>query len=108
MNDDAMDKLWRDFHVGKLDASKYDALSFPKYVEDLDRITASKILQDQHAKAMADRISRDNIRRIEVEAFKKTYIKIRSENIVLSHENAIELVKMIYKEAAAITYEDIV
>lgn len=108
MNDEAMDKLWKDFHVGKLDASKYDALSFPNYDKDLDRITAASILQEQHARATADRISRDNIRRIEVEAFKKTYIKIRSENIVLSHESAIELVKMIYKEAATITYEDIV
>ena len=108
MNDDAMDKLWRDFHIGKPAASKYDALNFPNYVKDLDRITASSILQEQHDRAMAERISRDNIRRKEVEAFKKTYIKIRSENIVLSHENAIELAKMIYKEADTITYEDIV
>lgn len=39
-------------------------------------------------------------------SFKEKYIKIRTDNIALTHEHAIELVKMIEREAALITYED--
>lgn len=41
-----------------------------------------------------------------VAAFKETYIKLRTNNIVLDHQTAIELAKMIYSEADTITYED--
>lgn len=38
--------------------------------------------------------------------YKEMYIKIRCDNIALSHENAIELVKMIRDEAGMLSYED--
>lgn len=39
--------------------------------------------------------------------FKQHYITIRTNNLALSHESAIELVKMIMREAHSINYEDI-
>ena len=39
-------------------------------------------------------------------AFRESYIKIRTNNIVLDHQSAIELTKLIYAEAATLTYED--
>lgn len=43
---------------------------------------------------------------LRVTAFRERYIKIRTDNIALTHEHAIELVKMIEREASLITYED--
>ena len=40
-------------------------------------------------------------------AFRESYIKIRTNNIVLDHQSALELTKLIYAEADSITYEDI-
>lgn len=42
-----------------------------------------------------------------VKAFKKSYIKVRTDNIILDHNTAIELVKMINSEADTLTYKDI-
>lgn len=39
-------------------------------------------------------------------AFRDPYIKIRTNNIVLDHQSAIELTKLIYAEAAMLTYKD--
>lgn len=39
-------------------------------------------------------------------AFRESYIKIRTNNIVLDHQSAIELTKLIYAEADSLTYED--
>lgn len=43
---------------------------------------------------------------LELIAFKKLYTKVRIDNLALTHEAAIELVKMIQREADQITYED--
>ena len=40
-------------------------------------------------------------------AFRESYIKIRTNNIVLDHQSAIELTKLIYAEADTLTYKDI-
>lgn len=40
-------------------------------------------------------------------AFRESYIKIRTDNVVLDHQSAIELTKLIYAEADTLTYEDI-
>lgn len=40
-------------------------------------------------------------------AFRESYIKIRTNNIVLDHQSATELTKLIYAEAATLTYKDI-
>lgn len=47
-----------------------------------------------------------NIKDAHITKFKETYIKLRTDNIVLDHRTAIELAKMIYAEADTITYED--
>lgn len=39
--------------------------------------------------------------------FKHHYITVRANNLALSHESAIELVKMIMHDADTINYEDI-
>ena len=39
--------------------------------------------------------------------FRETYVKLRSENIVLDHQSAIELAKMIHSEAELITMSDL-
>ena len=44
--------------------------------------------------------------RSKLRAFRESYIKIRTNNIVLDHQSAIELTKLIYAEAATLTYED--
>lgn len=58
-----------------------------------------------HSRMMME--SRERERQLDaVEQFKQSYIKIRTDNIVLDHQSAIELTKMIFKEAATLTYED--
>ena len=52
---------------------------------------------------------RISILRYEQEAlakFKKSYIKIRTDNVVLDHSTAIELTKMIHSEADTLTFKD--
>lgn len=44
--------------------------------------------------------------RSKLKAFRESYIKIRTNNIVLDHQSAIELTKLIYDEADSLTYED--
>lgn len=44
--------------------------------------------------------------RSKLRAFRESYIKIRTNNIVLDHQSAIELTKLIYAEADSLTYED--
>lgn len=41
-------------------------------------------------------------------AFRESYIKIRTNNVVLDHQSAIELTKLIYAEADSLTYEDMI
>ena len=41
-----------------------------------------------------------------LKAFRESYIKIRTNNIVLDHQSAIELTKLIYAEADSLTYTD--
>lgn len=44
--------------------------------------------------------------RSKLRAFRESYIKIRTNNIVLDHQSAIELTKLIYAEADSLTYID--
>lgn len=53
-----------------------------------------------------DKLNRANQQTLHLAAFKERYIKIRTDNIALTHEHAIELVKMIEREAELITYKD--
>ena len=41
-----------------------------------------------------------------LKAFRESYIKIRTNNVVLDHQSAIELTKLIYAEADSLTYID--
>ena len=41
-----------------------------------------------------------------LKAFRESYIKIRTNNVVLDHQSAIELTKLIYAEAELLTYTD--
>ena len=53
-----------------------------------------------------ERLVARQLRAKAVEDFKKSYIKIRTDNIVLDHQTAIEVTKMIFQEADTLTYED--
>ena len=80
-----------------------------------NRIATTEIKTDDTAMAalaaMQEQLAKDyekhNRETQKVEEFKKSYIKIRTDNIVLDHQSAIELVKMIQQEADTITYDDI-
>lgn len=56
--------------------------------------------------AVIGSINQHRQEQLHLSAFKERYIKIRTDNIALTHEHAIELVKMIEREASLITYED--
>lgn len=51
-------------------------------------------------------INKHKQEQLHLASFKERYIKIRTDNVALTHEHAIELVKMIEREALLITYED--
>lgn len=70
-----------------------------------DTVTPSSI-EDHFNKLQHEAIERKHQNRA-VEEFKKSYIKIRTDNIILDHSTAIELVKMIHSEADTFTYKDI-
>lgn len=55
---------------------------------------------------ITSRINQHKQEQLHLSAFRERYIKIRTDNIALTHEHAIELVKMIEREANLITYED--
>lgn len=59
-------------------------------------------MQDEMHKAMTQKASK----RAKVAEFRESYIKIRTDNIVLTHETAIVLVKQIMSDADTLTYED--
>ena len=48
----------------------------------------------------------NHIQRLRLTEFKEMYTKVRTDNLALTHEAAIELVKMIQREADLITYAD--
>jgi len=60
-----------------------------------------------------ENMMRDRLERVREEqqgklrAFRNSYINIRTNNIALDHQSAIELTKLIYAEADSLTYDDI-
>lgn len=61
----------------------------------LSRLQSSSESNERHRQR--DRVSK----------FRETYIKLRTDNIVLDHQTAIELAKMIYADADTITYDEL-
>lgn len=70
---------------------------------DAVSITALEAMR-QNAEAQRTRLVRQEE---QVKEFRKAYVAIRTNNVVLDHQSAIELAKMIYEEAGTITYKDI-
>lgn len=68
-----------------------------------DQIDAITLAQLQSSSESHER----RRQRDKVSKFRETYIKLRTDNIVLDHQTAIELAKMIYTEAATITYDEL-
>ena len=84
----------------------------PPSIEDVMMRQAQAVL----AKTAYDQATSDQLhaaaRRREhdsnrITKFRETYVKLRSENIVLDHQSAIELAKMIHSEAELITLSDL-
>ena len=70
---------------------------------DLAKTAYDQATSDQ-LRAAARRREHDSNR---ITKFRETYVKLRSENIVLDHKSAIELAKMIHSEAELITLSDL-
>lgn len=70
---------------------------------DLANTTYAQATSDQ-LRTAARRREHDSNR---ITKFRETYVKLRSENIVLDHQSAIELAKMIHSEAELITLSDL-
>ena len=76
--------------------------------DEMSAITANQLrqIQDRMTQANKEPPVDWRARREHVAKFKETYVKLRADNIVLDHQTAIELAKMIYKESETITWED--
>ena len=57
--------------------------------------------------AMRAKVQDNTVKDRNFSAFKEAYIKVRTDNIVLDHQSAIALVRMIHAEADTLTIEDI-
>lgn len=58
-----------------------------------------------HIARQRHELEREQLRH-KLKAFRESYIKIRTNNIVLDHQSAVELTKLIYAEADSLTYKD--
>jgi hypothetical protein len=76
--------------------------------DEVSAITADQLrqIQDRMTQANKEPPVDWRARREHVAKFKETYVKLRADNIVLDHQTAIELAKVIYKESETITWED--
>ena len=76
--------------------------------DEMSAITADQLrpIQDRMAQSRIQPSVDLRARREHVAKFKETYVKLRADNIVLDHQTAIELAKVIYKESETITWED--
>lgn len=64
--------------------------------------TASESLHSQFDSRLAELRIKNEV----VKEFRKGYLKVRTDNILLDHQTAIELVKMIHADADTLTFED--
>ena len=76
--------------------------------DEMSAITADQLrqIQDRMAQSRIQPSVDWRARREHVAKFKETYVKLRAAHIVLDHQTAIELAKVIYKESETITWED--
>ena len=70
---------------------------------DLAKSAYDQATLDQLQAAARRRQTVDN----RITKFRETYVKLRTDNIVLDHKSAIELAKMIHSEADLITVDDL-
>lgn len=106
MNDDMLDALTDSpFYVnsGFIRRAYIGTIS-----DEMSAVTADQLrqIQDRMTQANKEPPVDWRARREHVAKFKETYVKLRADNIVLDHQTAVELAKMIYKESETITWED--
>ena len=71
-------------------------------------ITAIQAEHSYFESMLRDRLEREREEHQgKLRAFRDSYIQIRTNNIVLDHQSALELTKLIYAEADLLTYKDI-
>ena len=70
---------------------------------DLAKNAYDQVRADQLHAAARRRQTVDN----RITKFRETYVKLRTDNIVLDHQSAIELAKMIHSDADRITLDDL-
>lgn len=56
---------------------------------------------------LSNRWESNHIQRLKLTEFKELYTKVRTDNLALTHEAAVELVKMIQREANTLSIKDI-
>ena len=106
MNDDMLDALTGSpFYVN---SDFIRRASIGTISDEVSAVTADQLrqIQDRMTQANKEPPVDWRARREHVAKFKETYVKLRADNIVLDHQTAIELAKMIYKESETITWED--
>lgn len=106
MNDDMLDALiGSPFYVN---SDYIRRASIGTVSDEMSAITANQLrqIQDRMTQANKEPPVDWRARREHVAKFKETYVKLRADNIVLDHQTAVELAKMIYKESETITWED--
>ena len=110
MNDDMLDALMGSPFYGQSKASTdfIRQAGIGTVSDEVSAITADQLrqLQNRMAQSRTQPPVDWRARREHVAKFKETYVKLRADNIVLDHQTAIELAKMIYKESETITWED--
>ena len=79
----------------------------PEWSNILSTATVQQAEQSylNHIARQRHELEREQLRG-KLKAFRESYIKIRTNNVVLDHQSAIELTKLIYAEADTLTYED--
>lgn len=68
--------------------------------------TADDLRLEAEISSMRNRMKQHEADTRRVAQFREHYLQVRTNNIVLDHQSAIELVRMIYKEADTLTVED--
>lgn len=74
--------------------------------EDLRVLKQDQDIRDSLHSQLDSRLTELRIRNEVVKEFRKGYLKVRTDNILLDHQTAIELVKMIHADADTLTFED--
>lgn len=122
MNDDLNKKLQEHINNSNIDPTVHGMVDWGALINTEPKVDSwhtstpqwdPGMFAQQAANIQSEREIRDRLRRLReenerVKEFREKYIQVRTNNIVLDHQTAIELVKMIFTEADTLGYSDTV